>query len=267
MYTIKSFFRLAALSAGLFLSAAGCSEDNPSSPEDGTIEVSLSTRGGVETADYRQWVFGSDNKCVFNQSFGAGSGSVRLKDGTYRFATLSGMEGFSLPAAGTTDGIDPSALIPLKANGSKCSAARVSFLKEVKIPEATVYEATLKPATCLLNLELKDVPDGTTLALTNMYNGVSLTGSSDGSAAVCLSYPLGNGENICLPTNKNAMLKYTSASGKSAPASGTLDLGVTLEAGYTYSFVLQWNEGLQLSSSSIKGWDEEGNKEGDAIIH
>ena len=88
MYTIKSFFRLAALSAGLFLSAAGCSEDNPSSPEDGTIEVSLSTRGGVETADYRQWVFGSDNKCVFNQSFGAGSGSVRLKDGTYRFATL-----------------------------------------------------------------------------------------------------------------------------------------------------------------------------------
>lgn len=265
MYTIKSFFRLAALSAGLFLSAAGCSEDNPPSGEDGTTDVSLSTRGGVETAASRLWVFGSDDKCVLNQPFGVGNGSVRLKDGRYRFATLSGMEGFSLPAAGTTDGIAPAALIPLNADG-KCSAARVSLLEEVRIPQASVYEATLQPATCLLKLELKDMPEDVTLALTNMYDGVSLTGSYAGGAAVCSSYPLGSGANICLPTDGNAMLRYTSGSGGSAPATGTLDLGVPLAAGYTYSFVLQWREELQLTASSIDGWDNNYGTGGDATM-
>lgn len=267
MYSMKTTLYLAVLTV-LLLSMAGCSGDDAAAPEKETSGVALLTRGGDETAAYRLLVFetGGEGKCLLNQSFGSGNERVRLADGTYRFATLSGMEGFSLPAAGTTDGIDPSALVSLNADG-KCSAARVGFLEEVKIPETGVYEAGLQPATCLLKLELKDMPADVTWALKNMYNGVSLTGSYPGGAAVCSSYPLGSGENICLPTNGNAELQYTSASGESVPSSGTLGLGVPLEVGYTYSFTLQWhNEEFQLTASSIEDWGNKKNTDGDAIM-
>lgn len=141
----------------------------------------------------------SEGTCLFNQSFGSGNKSVKLANGTYRFVTLSGIEGFDLPAGGTTDDISLSTPIALKA-GSKCSPVQVSAPQKVSIPGTSVYTADLKPATCLLKPELKNVPEGVTLALTNMYNVVSLTGSYTGAEAVCPPYSLGSGENICLPT-------------------------------------------------------------------
>lgn len=258
---MKKTLYLAALSA-LLLSATGCSENDL--PESDSAEVVLSTRAGNETADFRLLVFdNSEGTCLFNQSFGSGNKSVKLANGTYRFVTLSGIEGFDLPAGGTTDDISLSTPIALKA-GSKCSPVQVSAPQKVSIPGTSVYTADLKPATCLLKPELKNVPEGVTLALTNMYNVVSLTGSYTGAEAVCPPYSLGSGENICLPTNGNAVLQYTSGAGEPVSVSGTLDLGMPLEAGYTYSFTLQWHYGSLRLTSEIKKWVENSTVTGDA---
>lgn len=256
---MKKTLYLAALSA-LLLSAAGCSENDL--PESDSAEVVLSTRTGNETTDFRLLVFDdSEGKCLLNQSFGSGNKSVKLANGTYRFVTLIGIEGFDLPAGGTTDGISLSTPIALKA-GSKCSPVQVCAPQTVSISGTSVYTADLKPATCLLKPELKNAPEGVTLALTNMYNGVSLTGKYADNEALCSSYSLGSGENICLPTKGNAVLQYTSETGESV--SGTLDLGMPLEAGYTYSFTLQWHYGSLRLTSEIKKWKEIKTVTGDA---
>lgn len=264
MYSMKTTLYLAALTV-LLLSMEGCSGDDAAAPEKETFGVALLTRGGNETTAYRLLVFetGGEEKCLFNQSFGSGNESVRLTDGTYRFATLSGTEGFDLPIAGTTAGIGASALISLKEGGT-CSAVRVSILQEVKIPGTAVYEAVLKPATCLLKLELKDAPEGVTLELANMYGGISLTGSYADNASTYTSYPLTSKENVCLPTKGNAQLSYTMKGTDAGMDSGTFDLGIPLEAGYTYSFTLQWHgEELQITSS-VEQWKGDDNIAGDA---
>lgn len=261
MYPMKKTLYLAALSA-LLLSATSCSENDL--PESDSAEVVLSTRTGNETADFRLLVFDkSKGECLLNQSFGSGNKSVKLTNGTYRFVTLSGIEGFDLPADGTTDGISLSTPIALKA-GSKCSPVQVCTPQTVSIPSTSVYIADLKPATCLLKPELINVPEGVTLALTNMYNSVSLTGKYAENEAVCSSYSLGSGENICLPTKGNAELQYTSGTGESTSVSGTLNLGMQLEAGYTYSFILQWHYGSLRLTSEIKKWDNKTTVNGDA---
>lgn len=251
----------AALSV-LPLLLTGCGDDDTALPTGETAEVLLTTRGETGVADYRLLVFKADGGCVCNRSFGSGNESIRLANGTYRFATLSGMEGFDLPAAGTTTGIDASALIPLKA-GNTCSPAMVSGLQEVEIPSATTYEANLQPATCLVKLKLHDVPEEVELALTNMYAGISLT-NTYGDAATFSSYPLNSGENICLPTKENAMLQYTRPDASGAAATGTLDLGMQLETGYTYSISLQWHEGEMKITSSVADWQGDNEAEGDA---
>lgn len=260
MYSIKNLVYGAALSV-LPLLMTGCGDDDTALPVGETAEVSLTTRGGTGTVDYRLLVF-DGGACVCNRSFGSGNESIRLANGTYRFVTLSGMEGFNLPASGTTTGIDASTLIPLK-EGRTCSPAMVSGLKEVKIPDATTYEANLQPATCLVKLKLHDVPLEVELALTNMYAGISLTNTYDDTAASS-SYPLNSGENICLPTEGNAMLQYTQPDASRTAVTGTLDLGTPLKAGYTYSFSIQWHEGTMEITSSVTDWQGNTNIKGDA---
>lgn len=263
MYSMKMTLYLTVLSV-LLLSVAGCSGSDAPSPKDDVSGVTLQTRGGGETAGYRLLVFeGSAGKCLVNQSFGSGNESVRLANGTYGFVTLSGVEGFDLPVAGTTVGIDPSVPVALKAGG-KCSPVQVSVLQEVGIPGTSVYEVALKPATCLLKLELKDAPGGVALGLTNMYGGVSLTGSYAGDAPLCSSYPLDSEENICLPTKGNAVLQYTGVASNLPETSGTLDLGMPLEPGYTYSFTLQWQGEHLKITSTVEKWKDGDETTGDA---
>lgn len=261
MYSIKNLVYGAALSI-LPLLMTGCGDDDTALPVGETAEVSLTTRGGTGTVDYRLLVF-DGGACVCNRSFGSGNESIRLANGTYQFVSLSGMEGFELPASGTTTGIDASTLIPLK-EGRTCSPAMVSGLEEVNISNATTYEANLQPATCQLQLKLQDAPNGVELALTNMYAGISLT-NTYGDAATISSYPLNSEENICLPTKGNAMLHYFYQSDASESAlEGTLDLGTPLKAGYTYSISLQWHEGEMKITSSVADWQGDNKIEGDA---
>ena len=141
----------------------------------------------------------------------------------------------------------------------------VSELEVVEISGVTTYEANLQPATCQLQLKLKDAPDGVKLALTNMYTGISLT-NTYGDAATISSYPLNSEENICLPTKGNAILRYSSQPvAPESAVTGTLDLGMPLEAGYTYSFSIQWHEGTMEITSSVTNWQSGGDEvEGDA---
>lgn len=262
MYSIKNLVYGAALSV-LPLLMTGCGDDDTALPVGETAEVSLTTRGETGTVDYRLLVFDGDGACVCNRSFGSGNESIRLANGSYQFVSLSGMEGFELPASGTTTGFDVSTLIPLK-EGVTCSPAMVSELKEVTILGATTYEANLQPATCQLQLKLQDAPSGVELALTNMYAGISLTNTYDNVKNIS-SYPLNSGVNICLPTKGNAMLQYTQPDASRTAVTGTLDLGMPLEAGYTYSFSIQWYEGTMKITSSVTNWQPGGDEvEGDA---
>lgn len=260
MYNMKNTLYLAALSALMF-SAAGCRGNDAPEPESETTGVALLTRGEGETAGYRLLVFdGSstgDGKCLLNRAFGSGNESVQLENGTYRFATLSGVEGFDLPAGGTTDGIDLSQPIPLKT-GWQCTAARLGVLQEVDIPTASVYSVALQPATCLLKLKTADAPDGIVLSLENMYDGIPLSGNYAEDAHTA-AYVLQSGPNICLPTAGNARLAYRSEEGDD-----TLDLDMQLDPGYTYQATLQWHNGRLGVTSRVEKWDGNTNVEGDA---
>ena len=90
-----------------------------------------------------------------------------------------------------------------------------------------------------------------------MPAGLSLSGSYIG--ATTKAYPLTVDDNICLPTDDNAMLQYQTSAG-----SGTLDLGMTFEPGYTYSASLQWQENGLKITSVVANWDEGGNSAGNA---
>ncbi|WP_075557790.1 FimB/Mfa2 family fimbrial subunit [Parabacteroides timonensis] len=262
MYSIKNLVYGAALSV-LPLLMTGCGDDDTALPVGETAEVSLTTRGETGTVDYLLLVFDGDGACVCNRSFGSGNESIRLANGSYQFVTLSGMEGFELPASGTTTDIKASTLIPLKEGGT-CSPAMVSGLEKVEISGATTYEANLQPATCQLQLKLKDAPDGVELALTNMYAGISLTNKYDNVENIS-SYPLNSGVNICLPTKENATLQYSLPDAPEPALEGTLDLGTPLKAGYTYSFSIQWHEGTMEITSSVTNWQLGGDEvEGDA---
>lgn len=254
MYNMKKTLYLAVLSALLF-SAVGCSGND--TPEVDSGEVTLLTRAGSETSDFRLLVFdNNEGKCLFNQAFGPGNESVRLATGTYRFVTLSGTESLDLPAAGTTDGIDLSKPIALKAGGS--SPVQIGTSQEVSIPETTVYEVDLKPATCLLKLETTGAPADMVFTLKNMYAGISLSGSNVGNLPAT-THVLQSGPNICLPTAENTCLAYQSKEGN-----GTFDLGIKLEAGYTYQATLQWHNASLSVTSRIEKWVSNPDIPGDA---
>lgn len=239
-----------------FLMSVGCSpEVAVEPPASGT--VTLLTRSVTETtAAHRLLVFGvsGDKTCMLNYSFTSGS-AVALTAGNYRFVTLTETACFNLPASGEVAGLSYDQLLTLKEDAT-LEAVQISHPDNITLP-ATSYTAVLQPATCLLRLTVKDAPDGLTLALNNMPAGLSLSGSYIG--ATTKAYPLTVDDNICLPTDDNAMLQYQTSAG-----SGTLDLGMTFEPGYTYSASLQWQENGLKITSVVANWDEGGNSAGNA---
>ena len=238
------------------LLSVGCSpEVAVDPPVSGT--VTLLTRSVTETATaHRLLVFGADgdNTCWLNYSFTSGS-AVALSNGSYRFVTLTEAACFKLPAAGEVDGLSYDQLLTLK-EGATLEAVQISHPDNITLPTAS-YTAVLQPATCLLRLTVKDAPADLTLALKNMPAGLSLSGSYAGAATK--AYPLKVDDNICLPTDGNAVLEYKSTSGL-----GTLNLGMTFEPGYTYSASLQWQENGLKITSVVVNWDNGGNSVGDA---
>lgn len=267
MYSIKTTF-YPALMAALLLMAPGCGKsDEAANPSDATAEVNLLTRGGSAASAYRLLVF-SENKddCLLNRSFGSGNESIRLANGSYHFVTLSAAEGLDLPAAGTTIGITPSTVIGLKEGTTTWPEAQVSTLTTLTLPGTSIYEATLKPATCRLKLTVTGIPDGKTIAyeLKNMYNGIRL----DGQPAEAAPYSLKQGDNICLPTKGNAILSYTVSEGNASAQSVEMNLRYALEPGYTLTTHLEWIDKEMHLSSSIIPWEggDEDEKEGDAVM-
>ena len=255
---MKRFIPASLLPAfvSFLLLSAGCSSDTTVDPPvSGT--VTLLKRSVTETATaHRLLVFGADgdNACKLNHSFTSGN-AVTLDVGKYRFVTLIETACFDLPAAGEVDGLNYDQLLTLK-EGTTLEAMQISHPDNITLPTAS-YTAVLQPATCLLRLTVKDAPAGLTLALNNMPAGLSLSGSYAGAATK--AYPLKVDDNICLPTDGNAVLKYESDFG-----SDELDLGMAFEAGYTYSVSLQWhNEELKLTSN-IEAW-ENGNSGGNPV--
>ena len=238
------------------LLSVGCSpEVAVDPPVSGT--VTLLTRSVTETAAaHRLLVFGAsgENACKLNYSFTSGN-AVVLSNGRYRFVTLTEATCFDLPAAGEVAGLNYDQLLALKADAT-LEAVQISHPKDITLPTAS-YTAILQPATCLLRLTVKDAPDGLTLALKNMPAGLSLSGSY--TSATTKAYPLEVDDNICLPTDGNAVLEYKSTSGL-----GTLNLGMTFEPGYTYSASLQWQENGLKITSVVANWDDGGDSAGDA---
>lgn len=257
---MKRFIPASLLPAfvSFLLLSAGCSSDTTVDPPvSGT--VTLLTRSVTETAAaHRLLVFGADgdNACKLNYSFTSGN-AVTLDDGNYRFVTLTETACFDLPAAGEVDGLSYDRLLTLK-KGTVPDEVQISQPAEVALPGTASYTASLRPATCLLKLEVKNPPEGSlSLKLKNMSVGISFSGNyADTSTS---DYTLIAGDNRCLPINGTAMLHYQSDFG-----SDDLDLGIAFEAGYTYSVSLQWhNEELKLTSN-IEAWENGGDKSGNA---
>ena len=261
--------------ASAFLLTAGCSGDGAddlSAP----APVTLLTRGATETtAAHRLLVFpasgdagdagsSGDADCLFNYSFTSGK-ALTFEAGSYRFVTLTESPCLALPVAGETDGLPFDKLLALK-DGATLEAVQVSEPAEVTFPGTTSYTASLQPATCLLKLQLADAPEGLTLQLINMYGGIPLSDKYPADAPV-IAYPLHQGENICLPTGENAVLQYqykAESGTESDIQSGTLDLGMSFDPGYTYSASLQWhNEELKITST-VEKWQGDDNTTGDA---
>lgn len=272
-------FLLISLASALLLTA-GCNNDDGADGSDAPAPVTLLTRGATEaTAGHRLLVFpasghagdagsSSDAECLLNYSFTSGN-ALTLAAGSYRFVTLTESSCLDLPVAGETDGLLFDKLLTLK-DGASLEAVQVSEPAEVTFPGTTSYTASLQPATCLLKLQLADAPEGLTLQLTNMYGGIPLSGKYPEDAPV-IAYSLHQGENICLPTGESAILQYQykeesgPASGmQSGLESGTLNLGMSLDPGYTYSASLQWhNEELKITST-VEKWEGDDNTTGDA---
>lgn len=241
----------------LLLSAA-CSSDITSDPVT-PGSVTLLTRGETVSAatTHRLLVFGAsgDNACKLNYSFSSGS-AVALPDGNYRFVILTETSCFKLPAAGTTDGLALDRPLPLKESVS-LEPVLIKEATQVTLPQ-TSYTATLQSATCLLRLTLTDAPDDLTLTLQNMASGLSFTGTYD--AAATKAYPLKAGDNLCLPTADKAIVQFTETGGNT----GTLELGVPLEAGYTYQAALKWHAGTLALKSKVEMWNNGSSTEGNA---
>ena len=249
---------LAGLLLALLLSA-GCSNDPADASATGDSIVLL-TRSTVATnADtHRLLVFADadNNDCLLNHSFASGD-ALKLSDGTYRFVTLTHPECFDIPATGTTTGIGFNEAPTLKAD-VPLKAVLVSSATSVTLPTSAAYTANLKPATCVLKLQLVNVPEGLTLTLKNMPAGLSLSGNYTGVSTIAHTLDK-NAGTYCLPTAGNAVIAFSVPAG----SSGDLDLGMPIEAGHTYSVPLQWNEGKIQLASTIKQW-ESSSENGDA---
>lgn len=245
MYSMKRLFYLSALSA-LLLSVGGCSEnDAPSEPG----AVTLLTRSGGDAAtNYRLLVFDeAGDECLQNKTFASAGGKVQLAAGSYQFVTFTETAGLALPAAGTLEGLSLTEAIGLQ-RGVALQPFRISVAEPVVIPDNTVYDAVLQPATCGLVLNVVgEETQKMTFKLKNMYDGICLN-SSDPTTTT--AYPLQPGTNTCLPTNGNAVLTYQPAGG----ASSDLFLDIPLEAGYTYTVDLSYSQGVLSFKTTVTDW-------------
>lgn len=250
MYSMKRLFYLSALSA-LLLSVGGCSEnDAPSEPG----AVTLLTRSGGDAAtNYRLLVFNeAGDECLQNKTFASTGGKVQLAAGTYQFVTLTETAGLALPAAGTLEGLSLTEAIGLQP-GVALQPFRISAAEPVVIPDNTVYDAALQPATCGLVLNaVGEEAKKMTFSLKNMRAGICPNSSYPEATT---AYPLQPGTNICLPTNGNAVLTYQPAGG----ASFDLSLDIPLEAGYTYTVDLSYSQGVLSFKTTVTDWASGGD--------
>lgn len=250
MYSMKRLFYLSALSA-LLLSVGGCSEnDAPSEPG----AVTLLTRSDGDAAtNYRLLVFNeAGDECLQNKTFTSTGGKVQLAAGTYQFVTLTETAGLALPAAGTLEGLSLTEAIGLQP-GVALQPFRISAAEPVVIPDNTVYDAALQPATCGLVLNaVGEEAKKMTFSLKNMRAGICPNSSYPEATT---AYPLQPGTNICLPTNGNAVLTYQPAGG----ASFDLSLDIPLEAGYTYTVDLSYSQGVLSFKTTVTDWASGGD--------
>lgn len=252
--------------ASAFILWSGCSNDPVAVSGSDPAIVSLSTRSETVVAEssHRLLAFGNagvTDDCLLNYSFVSG-GAVKLAGSTYRFVVLTTPGCLDLPAAGTTAGIAFDGVLPLK-EGMPVEQILVSQPEAVTVPATTSYTASLKPATCLLKLTLADIPEGLSVGLTNMAAGLSPSG--DYTSAGNITYPLKEGDNLCLPTTggSNGQLSFALTNDPSS-TSGTLDLGTKLEAGYTYRISLQWHGEAIGLTSEVTQWLGTNNTDGSA---
>lgn len=242
-----------------FVLSSGCSSENGNDFAEPSAVTLLTRAETATTVAHRLLVFGEvgNDACLLNHSFVSGD-ALKLDDGSYRFVTLTATGCFDLPAAGVIDGVSLDRLLPLKEN-TTLQPVMISAVTKVETPDETTYIANLHPATCLLKLELKNAPADLALELQNMAAGLSLSGSYSGAAK---AYPLKKEEdNLCLPTVGNAIVQYASE-GKTQ----TLEFGMPLESGYTYSARLQWNkeEDSFKILSKVEMWLGDSNTNGEA---
>ncbi|MFV0580671.1 MAG: fimbrillin family protein [Parabacteroides gordonii] len=242
---MKRLFYLSALSA-LLLSVGGCSEnDAPSEPG----AVTLLTRSGGDAAtNYRLLVFDeAGDECLQNKTFASAGGKVQLAAGSYQFVTLTETAGLALPAAGSVDGLSLTEAIGLQP-GVALQPFRISAAEKIVIPDNTVYDAVLQPATCGLVLNVVgEEAQKMTFSLKNMRAGICPNSSYPEATT---AYPLQPGTNICLPTNGNAVLTYQPAGG----VSSDLFLDIPLEAGYTYTVDLSYSQGVLSFKTTVTDW-------------
>lgn len=250
MYSMKRLFYLSALSA-LLLSVGGCSEnDAPSEPG----AVTLLTRSGGDAAtNYRLLVFNeAGDECLQNKTFASTGGKVQLAAGSYQFVTLTETAGLALPTAATLEGLSLTEAIGLQP-GVALQPFRISAAEKIIIPNNTVYEAALQPATCGLVLNVVgEEAKKMTFSLKNMRAGICPNSSYPEATT---AYPLQPGTNICLPTNGNAVLTYQPAGG----ASSDLSLDIPLEAGYTYTVDLSYSQGVLSFKTTVTDWASGGD--------
>nr|WP_129733094.1 hypothetical protein [Parabacteroides goldsteinii] len=253
--------RLTGLVFALFL-MIGCNDEssrNVATPSSVTLLTKATTETKADT--HRLLVFGDvpHDACLLNHTFSSGD-VLTVPAGSYRFVTLTDADCFQLPAAGTVDGIRFDALLPLQS-GIPLKEVLASQPSEIVYPGTTIYTATLKPATCLLQLTLSGAPDGLLFYLKNMSSGLSFSGIYPAGVPTA-PYSVQPGVNICLPTGVDAVLEYQAPDG--SIQAGTIDLGMVLEAGYIYSASLQWNEGGLYLKSEVGKWNEGDQTSGEA---
>ncbi|WP_455638682.1 hypothetical protein [Parabacteroides sp.] len=258
-------------SLAVLLFAGGCSNDSNLVPEPAAGgEITIQTRAD-KAEDYRLLVFNAaeGGACVLNQVIAGGAATtLSLVDGEYQFVTLTGAGQFYMPEAGKTDGLTFSGAITLKQD-QPLSPVNISRKTKITIPTDPVYVVELLPATCMVELVIKNkdmFEDDCTFSLTNMNNGFR----PDGADPATISHTLVAGDNVCFPTKGEATLSYQFKSAETQiedAEAQTLDLGQAFEAGKSYTVTLTYKEGFTLSDLEIKDWDDTGNTHGgDAVL-
>lgn len=261
----KRYVPVASLSLALCM-AWGCEGNDITETKLPAVSVSLFTKtssGEPESSASmrRVVVFDGSGSCMRNHSFVPGSGALSLTPGTYRMVTLSVPAGLrGLPDAGTTAGITPELALSFDKE-SLIAPFSLSELTEETLSAASVYTATLLPATSLLSLRVNGLPEGSSAEFTLL--GMYASARLDGTYAGSLDYPVSTGgDTVCFPTLGAATLSYSIDGGE--PRS--LSVGRALEAGNRLTLELAWNEELReisVSGATVTDWIP-GNDTGEA---